>query len=199
MAITFVRETNDTLNVGYKYSISIPVCTDARAELLNQAMRNQFIGMKDRFVNFAREQLKDSPPPKGFPSSFEMGVHYHYADSTIVSYLISTWEFTGGAHPNANFTSVNFDLLNRRFISTRDLIPMSDSALYDIVLPALLSELHESCRSSLELTPNNVRSSVSIRKDQVVFTYSPYAILPYACGAPSVKIPKSRLILNLPR
>jgi len=135
----------------------------------------------------------------GDTSDLHLSLVHYYADETILSYcFMITSYYVGAAHGNVEYKTFNYDLSAQQLMRPHDFIQTADSTLRTLIISVLRKE-DESCFDEdfvSDIAKDKIQ--VSIEPDSLVFNFSAYQIVPYACGAPRVKIPRKSLALKLP-
>lgn len=128
-------------------------------------------------------------------------------NTRLISLIIETYTYTGGAHPNAYRQYLNFDKIDNQVLDTEALILDKPDLLHLVELK--FREIHqiEEGRSLKEtgmffLEKDSVfflPAAIGFEMDSVVFYYNPYEIAPYVMGGTEIKLAKEELkgILNL--
>lgn len=113
-------------------------------------------------------------------------------DANAVSILLTTYEFTGGVHPNIQLQSASFDGKTGNIISLQDILvdPSQAKTLQRMVLQELqkrndigsfLDGYEETVAQHFDLE-NALSASWYCTENEVVFYFSPYEIAPYNVG-----------------
>lgn len=107
----------------------------------------------------------------------------------VVTYIIDTYTFEGGAHPLSQMLVLNFDKATGKTLTLEDImVPGYKVKLNEMLQEALMkktackdiNELHDKgYLFSMEMYPS---SNFILGKDAVIFIYNPYEIAPYAAG-----------------
>jgi hypothetical protein len=81
-----------------------------------------------RVLSLVQKRIKTfEPGPEAARNSFEMNYNVQFAVNEIISVEMSEASYAGGAHPNSNFWSVNYDLAANKVIDFDSLFkPDSD-------------------------------------------------------------------------
>ncbi|CCH55444.1 hypothetical protein BN8_04703 [Fibrisoma limi BUZ 3] len=127
-----------------------------------------------------------------------------HATPKILSVKVSTYAYTGGAHPNSSTSLYTFDRATGKPLALADLV--TDTT-------ALISIVEKAFRKHQELLPQYnleergyflrdgkffLPANVGVVRDGLLFYYNPYEIAAYAVGPIEVTVPYSQLqaILN---
>lgn len=128
-------------------------------------------------------------------------VHYMVSSSTrTISYIYTTYEYTGGAHNNTFFTTFTFDRTTGAPLSLSDLFaPGTDylgalSQIARATLPAQLGALANAQMLSAGTAPDAKNfSAFFIDNSTLDILFAPYAVAPYAAGPQTLQIPLANL------
>lgn len=111
-----------------------------------------------------------------------------------VTYQVTDYSFTGGAHPNTVVTPMTYDLKAGRLLTYANLfIPGAEATLLPLIEDALASQYGVSspgqlARAGFFTDQLAVSKQVFIYDGQIVFHYNPYEIAPYVMGQIEVPI-----------
>lgn len=153
----------------------------------------------------AEEGIKEGWWTDGTYYTSELDAQVMRSDSTVVSILFTVSSFSGGAHPNYGYQTVNFDSRTGKELALED--ALEDGQLDK--LPELLStkllemyppetfyasskDLVGTIRAALEDTGKDGTDSGGVTwtfgNDGIRFYFAPYEIAPYAAGAQMVTL-----------
>lgn len=119
----------------------------------------------------------------------------------LISIVVETYSYTGGAHPNSYRQYLNFDkfknkeLENEYFILDRpgllNLVELKFRKIHEVEDGITLKETGKFFleKDSLFFLP----SAIGFEMDSLVFFYNPYEIGPYVMGGTEVKLAKEEL------
>ncbi|WP_378185915.1 DUF3298 and DUF4163 domain-containing protein [Aquimarina sp. W85] len=150
------------------------------------------------FNDFYREMSKvfpeETPPYEALLTS-----EVTYQNTDIISILMSTYSFTGGAHGNSTTTLVNFDLSNGKLISIDKLLKDKKSFLHyaeeefkkDYHIP--LQNNINSTKFSFENDSFYLPQNIGFTKTDVLLYYNPYEISSYSDGLITIKLDKVKV------
>lgn len=104
----------------------------------------------------------------------------------IVSYIITKYSFTGGAHGNTAETACNFDRKTGSMVSEKDIFTTGyESRLKDAVNANVPAE-KKSELFTAEIEPNG---NFTVSDKGITYIYNQYEIAPYSSGVISVTVP----------
>lgn len=124
-------------------------------------------------------------------------------DENAVSILLTTYEFTGGVHPNMQLQSASFDGKTGNIIALQDILvdPSQAKTLERMVLQKLqkrndmgsfLDGYEDTVAQHFDLE-NALSACWYFTENEIVFYFSPYEIAPYSVGEIFVSLPYEEL------
>ncbi|MCM1336204.1 MAG: DUF3298 and DUF4163 domain-containing protein [Candidatus Amulumruptor caecigallinarius] len=136
------------------------------------------------------------PPMTETVFSLESSVTARVTELTeqTVTYQITDYSFTGGAHPNTVVTPLTYDLKNGKVLTFDGLFTAgADATLLPLIEDALASQYgvsspKELARIGFFTDQLTVSKQVFVADGQLVFHYNPYEIAPYVMGQIDVPI-----------
>lgn len=151
------------------------------------------------FITDTKEYADPNDPYAYYPWERQVNVDIIYTSESLISCLITFYEFTGGAHPNTYHGSMNFKITgaNYSYTSLDDLfIPASGylNFLSDYII-ADLKKQGASFVSYGDITSLSEEDLFTyiIRPQYIEFVFSPYHVASYAEGTFTVQVPYSKL------
>lgn len=112
----------------------------------------------------------------------------------LVSYRITNYQWSGGAHPNTTQDSITYDLRTGNKVEATDLLKLSEEQIKEFIAQAF--EKKEEVEpgtlfpEAIELLKSHkFEYSFYLNSDGMVFYFNPYVISPYAVGIVSVSLP----------
>lgn len=151
---------------------------------------------KDNKEGFA-EMAKDSESSPGY--SLDVSYHTTYADKNLISLLVWSYSYTGGAHGGSASTTFNYDLQSGRMLKLADLFQPNSGYLKTIsayCITSLTKELGdvdaEWLRTGAGPKAENYKSW-NVTPDGLQFTFDAYQVAAYAFGPQEVIVPYSAL------
>lgn len=175
----------------------------ARTEAFNKAIS----GFVSKQVGEFKKQHKADMAEMGAKTAdadspgYSLDVSYHttYADKNLISLLVWTYSYTGGAHGGSASTTFNYDLNSGRMLKLADLFqPNSNylkviSAYCTTTLTKELGDVDaEWLRNGAGPKPENFKSW-NVTPDGLQFTFDAYQVAAYALGPQEVIVPYSAL------
>jgi hypothetical protein len=179
----------------------------------NAASFNQLV--KTRITNEVARFRKDMSAisqadlkmlPEGANNYIDIGYDVEYADDDLINLNFVRSEFTGGAHPNYNFLTVNYDLKNNRELKLAELFKPGAKYLATISAYATKNlrrrtfpESGENLGLAQDIFADGATAKAenyarwNITKKGLLFIFDPYQVGPYAAGAQYVVVPYAAL------
>lgn len=118
----------------------------------------------------------------------------------ITSYKVLIDSYTGGAHPNAYYTTVNFNFKDNEFLELKDIF-IKDSMWLDglsyISTEKVVAKLGDNAdldwvNTGIGLDPANL-NVWELNQKNLIITFNPYQVAPYAAGVITIEIPFTEL------
>lgn len=156
--------------------------------------------LAEEFIKMAEQDLAsfDEEVPTSFMSyELEVTGKVDYINEKVASVIISTYSFTGGAHPNSAVEVINVSLETGKELSLSEMVT-DTVALKKVVEEAFIAnekkELQEVSMSDYFFEEGfALPSSISIKPNGLYFVYSPYEAASYARGYIEFEIPFTKL------
>lgn len=181
----------------------------ARAETFNKAVSEFVTKQTAEFKKQHKADLAemektanaaDSASSERPGYSLEVSYHTPYADKNLISLLVWSYQFTGGAHGNSFSTTFNYDLNTGRMLKLADLFQPNSNHLRlisDYCIKTLTKELGEAAdanwlKEGAGPKADNFKSW-NITPDGLQITFDAYQVAAYAFGPQEVIIPYSAL------
>lgn len=206
----YIKETIKSDDGQYdllKISVSYPQIrndeNNTYIDELNQILKDNagksFESLKEEYVPAAREfyneVLLNEPEMKSTNLPFEVTQKFDipYDNNDIISMVMMTYWWTGGAHPNSIKTSVTYDLKNGKELKLTDIFNKSQSEINAMIIEAFTEQINENpdgyFNDSAELVKEEIENVGFYLSDEgITFYFNPYAIAPYVAGYPSVTL-----------
>lgn len=150
--------------------------------------------IKERILEF--KSIPPNPPEMASPQN-ELTILFEstYIGPDAVSFKLIISEYTGGAHPNSQFSGLNYDRASGRQLFQNDAFKMIGRTAAQVSvsstaqLKAKLGDafLPEGANSN----PENFRSFL-ISEDKVTFIFQPYQVAYYAAGPQEVSFERKK-------
>lgn len=147
--------------------------------------------------------MKSDEIPNWYNYEYEITSTLTEGKDSIWNYAVTTYENTGGAHPNTWSHWVNVDATSGKSLSKKDVfVRGTDEKICQLILPQLLAEANRklntdtlTCVAGLQEvgmlleTDLYVPDNFLLGKDGVTFLYNRYDIAPYYMGAFELTVP----------
>lgn len=174
----------------------------ANADAFNKAVSDFVSKEVSEFKKDIKANLAESSADANRPgNSLEISYHTTFADKNLISLLVWTYQFTGGAHGNSLSTTFNYDLQNGRLLKLADLFQPNSNSLKIIsgyCITTLTKELGgegidpEWLRNGAGPKAENYKSW-NLTPDGLQITFDAYQVAAYAFGPQEVIVPYSAL------
>ncbi len=180
----------------------------ANAAAFNQLVKTRVTAaladFRKQMAEMTAEDLKMLPA--GANNYIDIGYDVVYADDDLVSVTFSESTFAGGAHPNTNYFTINYDLKQGRELKLSDLF--KPGARYLEAVSAYSTrdlrartdpESKENMGLAQDIFADGAKPTAenyarwNITKKGLMFTFDPYQVGPYAYGPQTVVIPYASL------
>lgn len=139
---------NVTINIVY------PVVSQLANQNAEAAINKAVKAQAQKFLDASEKQLaKSGGPAEGATYDFELGYKVTYNQNGVISFLLSNYQYLGGAHGGGSQTGLTYSLQDGAAIKLGDLLKSSSS--YSQVIKKSLQEQikkgNESSSYSIEL------------------------------------------------
>lgn len=186
-----VKMINDSIFHHVRYGLSVFATSEDKVFDDLRTIADRFIA---DYEGFADEQEEDYRV--GW--SIEMKGEVLYHSSQVVSIALDNFSYTGGAHPNAYKTLLNFDLVHHRPIQLEDII--ADREGFRKLAESYFREYHQ-LRSSTDLNEAGffwdksffLPANFAVKKGGLYLYYNNYEAAAYAVGATELLLPWEEL------
>lgn len=179
---------------GYRIGMQFPKLQSSTSPQAARAFNHVVRTPVDQAVSDFRTELARAAGGQGdLPWELQSRWQTRYRNPSLISGVLTFSQFTGGAHPNPWFVSVNFDLASGGSLQ-----------LGDLFRPGYLDTLSRCAIAELEkrdLPEAKVGASPKPENFQVwtlgaqglTLIFPPYQVGPYSAGAPEVLVPWKEL------
>ncbi|MEP6923170.1 MAG: DUF3298 domain-containing protein [Pyrinomonadaceae bacterium] len=142
--------------------------------------------------------------PEGVNNYIDISFNVEYTDNDLISLSFLEGTFSGGAHGNANYFTVNYDLKNGKELKLADLFKPGAKYLGAIAAYSLKdlqsrTEGSENAGLAQDLWEDGAKptaenyKSWNVTRKGLMFTFDPYQVGPYAAGSQFVIVPYAEL------
>jgi len=200
-----ITDTSEYLEAKLKLPVLQGMKNTKLQETINSTLENKAIDFKNSLAKDGKEYIEDAKKydfplrPYQADVSYEIG----YNKNNIVSFPVTYWEYTGGAHGNYKTTAYNIDLKTGHELSLEDIFKAGTN--YKNIISQEIKKHMEIEKDQLfEESITNFKTFSDDQKfyldsdNNLVFYFDPYEIAPYSSGTIEFKIPFTQIkdILN---
>jgi len=192
------KKQKQTIDIQYPQLVGADA---AKTDVFNKAM-NEFVAKQtNAFRKNVKEMMADRTDAGDWPGN-DLDISYTttYADKNVISVLVWTYQYTGGAHGGSSSTTFNYDLQNGRLLKLADLFQPNSGYLKVIAnycTAALIKDIgqeadQEWLRNGAAPKADNYKSWC-LTDDGLQITFDAYQVAAYAFGPQEVIVPYSAL------
>lgn len=145
--------------------------------------------------------------PGWYNYEYDIQANLENGRDSIWNYTVTTFESTGGAHPNTYSKWLNIDAVSGKVLTAEDAFKKeAEKKICDLILQALIEEVNTRMKTDTIRTIEDLRSigillesdpyipeNFLLGKDGVSFLYNRYEIAPYASGDFKLTIPYNEI------
>lgn len=142
--------------------------------------------------------LKSESEAIGFTTNWEINANASvvYNKNGLMTYDLSVYSYTGGAHGNASTTFRTYDIVDGKRLELTDIFK-DTLALHQAMIKQFDASMSDYIKSNISVDEIPLTSNVQLGSDTLVFLYNAYEIGPYAMGTIELKMPVQDLKSNL--
>lgn len=197
-----VSENLDYLNTNIKY----PEFSDLPE--LNKRIANTAISNWKSFKSYSKSEWNEiatlNNRGNGKLAPFEYIVTFEVSgNSNIISVLLNTYVFNGGAHGNTSLISLNYDLATGKYAEIQTVSQMNYNQISEITRKKLYQTLIEDDKSDMPpAEKDSMREMINtgafpqagnyeiftVDGEKVFVYFEPYSVAPYSYGVQKVQI-----------
>lgn len=169
------------------------------SEYLNDVQKNYETDVKNG--------MKADEIPNWYNYEYDINSELTEGKDSIWNYKVTTFQNTGGAHPNTWGRWVNVDATNGKILDKKNLfVKGTEEKICGLILPQLLAEANKrletdtlTCVEGLNQvgilldTDLYIPDNFLLGKDGVTFLYNRYDIAPYYLGQFELTVPYSEI------
>lgn len=170
-----------------------------KESLVNDYLRD----VQTPYQTDVKNGMKADEIPNWYNYEYDINSELTEGKDSIWNYKVTTFQNTGGAHPNTWSHWVNVDATSGKSLSKKDVfVKGTEEKICQLILPQLLAEANEklntdtlTCVAGLQEvgllleTDLYVPDNFLLGKDGVTFLYNRYDIAPYYMGAFELTVP----------
>jgi hypothetical protein len=203
--ITSKRFGEENKAKRFEIGASYPEITNAEnAAKFNQLAKDAALKPVEGFKKNMLEQTDEdlSYLPEGVSNFMEIDYNVELANDDFLSIQFQNTAFTGGAHPNHYFSSLNYDLKSGREIKLAELFKpdadylkfLSEYAIAELKKPRKDYEPVDDEWLRTGAGPDDENYSTwNLTRKGLMITFDHYAVAPYAAGEQTVIVPFAKL------
>lgn len=204
-----IKAKSEVVNIEIEYPVISGLGDEAYQAHLNHQIRNQILKEMERIKREAAEYARLAKKENWEIRPFELNISYsvkHKQD--ILSFTITTYTYTGGAHGDQHTMYYNIDLHQHKAIPLADLFK-EGSDYQELINAEIRRQIEEQMATGEgiyfgmgEDSPlGEIEGFTSISEDQnyyleagnLVIAFGRYEIAPGVAGEPTFKIPLGKL------
>ncbi len=175
---------------------------------LNKRISNSILNNWKSFKSYSKTEWNDIIALNNRGSaklpSFEYLVTYEVSNSNdIISVLINTYIFNGGAHGNTNLAAYNYQVSSSKFINIQQASGMTYNEISSICRNHLYKKLIDEAKSKMPPSeedslremintgafPQAGNFEIFMIDDEKVYVYfEPYSVAPYSYGIQKIRV-----------
>jgi uncharacterized protein YecT (DUF1311 family) len=186
-----------SLELSVSYPQGLSEAADAAVQRTAQAVFDETVASYEKAAaEYAAEASDNARTAPGWEST--TGYTLFQPSTRCVSVLFSTYEFSGGAHPNHLLSARTYDLTTGRELTLKDLFPqkLPVDALARSIVASVLQQ-----KKARDAVIGDEKNNVDLSMDRILLTpagmrivYAPYEMGSYAEGEYAVDIPKQDML-----
>ncbi|ANF95206.1 hypothetical protein AR543_03630 [Paenibacillus bovis] len=191
---------NKYTNVNIVYPVVSGLENEAAQTKINKALKAHF----DQFVTTMQKQVKEAGAPVNKDITYEIdgGYKVTYNRNGVISFLLTDYQYLGGAHGDDILTSMTFSLKDGKAIQLSDLLKSNSNYSQDIkkLIQTHIKKNADTEGLSLEqfndLSKNSSKYLENYYLTDSGFTifFQKYDIAPGAAGNPKIDFTFSQLL-----
>ncbi|HVU11911.1 MAG TPA: DUF3298 domain-containing protein [Phototrophicaceae bacterium] len=184
------------LTIDAQVSVDYPLDLTQKYDIIGQTIDPVIAKAKDDFFSAVSGDFIPVPGPFVLQITYDTAQH----SDTVMTLILTIYQFQGGAHGSTALLPFNFDLKNNKvltlddiFTSTPDAIKLIEPIVQSTVKTALGDmNVQDMLDAGTGTDPNNYQY-FSLDADSITFYFQQYQVAPYAAGIQKVTIPFSQL------
>ena len=148
------------------------------------------------FINSIDDDIKELIDSNEISGKYQLNIIAEYYITTFgyISTIMELNHYTLGAHGSSVYKSINFDIINNKFVNLSELCDISDKNKLD-KFNGLLEKYFvnkDSCFSEKPKIDKDF-NTFTIQEDSIAIYFAPYELGAYACGSAEILIPINEL------
>ena len=186
--------------VHCELKIDFPIFEDVPAlnAIVSKTVKSQITSFWNDYYSVSPDDMAKSPTAR----NFELVIGYDdiIRDGNYISFVLSVYEYMGGAHGLTQLVPVNYDIKTKKLVSLADvarsnsknwLVKLSNEArkqLMEKVKKGELSSDEGMIKEGTEPKLENFKI-FKIEKGKIKIIFEQYQVAPYSEGLPEITIP----------
>lgn len=179
---------------GPQYETAQP--NQVLSALTENYIRNYKADVKKLFEADLHNGMKPEDVPAWYNYEYQLNSEMTKGKDGIWNYILTNYQYTGGAHPNTEITCFNINPKTGEILSEEDVFNVKDTAnICKLIMNELIKEVNK--RSGIDTVTSldglqamgilldtylYIPSNFILGKDGVTFYYNRYEIAPYSAG-----------------
>ena len=148
------------------------------------------------FINSIDDDIKGLIDNNETSGKYELNIITDHYITTygFISTIIELNHYTLGAHGNSIYKSINYDIINNKFVNLSELSHLTDRnklEQFNILLNKYFIN-NDSCFTDKPKIDENF-NIFTIQEDSIALYFAPYELGAYACGSAEITIPINEL------
>lgn len=164
--------------------------------IVNDSVNNFINSEIKAFTKSIDIDIKEIIDSNEINAKYELNINTNNYITTFgyVSIVFEIYSYTLGAHGNSTFKSINYDIINNKFVSLNDISKIEDKINLG-KFNSLLNKYFVNTDSCFTKKPSIKKdfNTFSIQEDSIVVYFAPCELGAYACGSSKVYIPIKEL------
>ena len=186
--IRFPRFQSAELNTLVEDRVSRNASTPDRSFKGYQELANSFIKGFDDYLSYNEDNIQIW--------FLNVDVNVIYQTPQLLALKFTQTDYMGGAHPNSNFSYLNYDLQGKAVLTLDSILKPNTFSTLEKIAEQIFRK-NEGLNANQSLADNyffdkdtfHLNSNFTITNSGIEFLYNPYEIKPYAAGITKLFIP----------
>jgi len=158
---------------------------------------NRFIKLEIKtFINSIDDDIKELIDSNDISGKYELNIITNHYITTYgyISTIIELNHYTLGAHGSSVFKSINFDIINNKFVNLHELSDITNKNKLE-KFNNLLNKYFVNKDSCFSVRPKIDKdfNIFTIQEDSIAIYFASYELGAYACGSAKIMIPIKEL------
>lgn len=186
--------------VHCELKIDFPIFEDDPAlnAIVSKTVKSQITSFWNDYYSVSPDDMAKSPTAR----NFELVIGYDdiVRDENYISFLLSVYEYAGGAHGLTSLVPVNYDIKTKKLVSLADVLrPASKNWLTKLSNEARKQLMEKVKKGELSSDEGMIKEGTEpklenfkifkIEKGKIKIIFEQYQVAPYSEGLPEITIP----------